>query len=118
MSTDFSADKQKLSDLVKDDSSYNNDGCPCIDEYEYKDMYWGSSFVWFFLIFFFIFIIVFLIIYTTQPVYVCGEKDYSDDEHYEREWGKPLLWAFVIAIFVVILIWLLYAVSDRTSSSC
>lgn len=110
----FSADRKKLTDLVQDDSM-GEAGC---DTYEHRDMYWGSSFVWFFLIFIFTFIIIFLILYSTQPISICGEKDFSEDDHHEREWGKPLLWAFGIAFFVIVLIWVLYAISGKTSKDC
>ena len=111
--TDFSADKQRLTDLVQDDSSDHN-----TSQYEHKDMYWGGTLVWGFLLFFIIFIIVFLIIFSLQPTSVFGEDDFEDGEDGERLWGKALLWAFVVAILILILIVFLYAISGYTASDC
>lgn len=106
---DFTTDKRKLAELSKDDSG---EASSCHTGYEHTDMYWNNHYVWFFILFIIIFVIVFLIIYTTQPVFACGDHEYSeDDKHRDKEIGRPVLWALGITFVILFLIWILYAIA-------
>ena len=120
-----STDRAVLKDLASDTSTDK----PCNTDYTHQDMYWGSSWVWCFIIFIIVWLVIFFIIVSCEPDFLrkgkgknknCKDdcESSSDDEHCKSEYGAALLYSFLITLVIFIIIWVLFSVSGYTRSSC
>lgn len=125
-----SSDRAVLKDLANDSSDTSMEKS-CDTGHVHQDMYWGSSWVWCFIIFIIVWLVIFFIIVSCEPDFLRGGKnkgkkckdDYdssrsSDDKHCNSEYGAALLYSFLITLVIFIIFWVLFSASGYSRSSC